>query len=196
MATKEEEIIKATMDAVAEGGIDALTVKAIAKRIGCSDTLIFKYFHDKENLIKCCLREVSEQLRNAAAEVRDRVYQISDRDERDTEFVKGYLGVGLKVRSALLFYFAIFNSQYRTLAMELGNITPHDIWMEAFAGNDPRREIDPKHADLISMDELYRYTTSQIAMLGGSIIIGRAPANDESFGQITQILFKGMLSFF
>jgi Transcriptional regulator len=56
-AATKEKIMKAAIKLIALNGFNATTTAAIAKEAGISDTIIFKYFSDKQTL----LREVVQQ---------------------------------------------------------------------------------------------------------------------------------------
>lgn len=60
MAGKKDEIIRATVDYIAENGISDVSSKKIAEKAGCSDALIYKYFPTKEALIKGCLDHLED----------------------------------------------------------------------------------------------------------------------------------------
>lgn len=70
MRPKDEEkraaIKEATFAMVAEQGVSALKMAALARRVGISVSTLYVYFEDKEDLIKTLFREV---MRSMVAEV-------------------------------------------------------------------------------------------------------------------------------
>lgn len=48
----ETAILEATRDLLAEGGLDALSMRAVAAKVGVSATAIYNYFQNKQDLVR------------------------------------------------------------------------------------------------------------------------------------------------
>jgi len=53
-----DQILQATEAVFAEAGYDGTTIRAIAKRLGCSVGSIYRYFEDKRDLLRACAARV------------------------------------------------------------------------------------------------------------------------------------------
>lgn len=51
-ADTETAILEATRDLLAEGGLDALSMRAVASKVGVSATAIYNYFQSKQDLVR------------------------------------------------------------------------------------------------------------------------------------------------
>lgn len=58
---RREEILAAVRDACAEEGISRLSVSSITKRVGCTRSLFYHYFPDKEAALNAALDEFIER---------------------------------------------------------------------------------------------------------------------------------------
>jgi AcrR family transcriptional regulator len=68
---RRESLIAAALDLVAEGGIEAATVRAIAARAGVTPGLIRHYFDSKEDLIAAAYRDHMDRMTAESAAVLD-----------------------------------------------------------------------------------------------------------------------------
>ena len=66
---RREDLIVATLDLVAEGGLDAATVRAIADRAGVTPGLIRHYFSSKEDLTRVAYHRFMDQMTTDSAAV-------------------------------------------------------------------------------------------------------------------------------
>src|SRR6478752_6315122 len=64
---RREQLIRATIDSIADVGFAACTLGEIAKRAGVSPGLFAHYFGDKEGLLEATLRSMAARLGRAAA---------------------------------------------------------------------------------------------------------------------------------
>ena len=51
-SSTDTAILEAARDLLAEGGIDALSMRAVAARVGVSATAIYNYFENKQALVE------------------------------------------------------------------------------------------------------------------------------------------------
>jgi AcrR family transcriptional regulator len=52
-----ERVVEAARDIVSEEGLDALSMRALALRVGCSPAAIYLHFHDKDELLRSVMEE-------------------------------------------------------------------------------------------------------------------------------------------
>lgn len=60
-----QSVLDSAQQAVSEGGIEALTIRGIAKNVGYSPAAIYEYFHSKEDIVHCLYFEGSGGLSQA-----------------------------------------------------------------------------------------------------------------------------------
>lgn len=73
-AETETAILEAARDLLAEGGLDALSMRAVAGRVGVSATAIYNYFDSKKDLVQRVVRLGFERF---AAYLRDSIRGLS-----------------------------------------------------------------------------------------------------------------------
>ena len=90
---RREQLIRATIDSIADVGFAACTLGEIAKRAGVSPGLFAHYFGDKEGLLEATLRSMAARLGraaaarlHAAARPRDRIQAVIDANLAPEEF--------------------------------------------------------------------------------------------------------------
>lgn len=69
MKKRAESLVNTTLDVVAQDGLSGFTVKKVTQGAGVSETLIYKYFDSKEDLLWHCFREVRARLEAAVEAV-------------------------------------------------------------------------------------------------------------------------------
>ena len=60
--TRRQEIVQATMEIVAEDGIQNLTMARLAKRIGITDGALYKHFGSKHEIVLAMVEEIQKTL--------------------------------------------------------------------------------------------------------------------------------------
>ena len=82
----QESIVEAARDLLTEGGLQALSMRAVANRVGVSATAIYHYFENKEALVRGVVatgfRRMESYLRSAAERhspgSRERLYAFAE----------------------------------------------------------------------------------------------------------------------
>lgn len=75
---RKNDILDATVDAIAEGGLPQLTVRSLAMRLGGSTTLVTHYFANREELLSALADRVLKDAEEKSAEL----LKIADPDDR------------------------------------------------------------------------------------------------------------------
>jgi len=60
--TRQSQIVEAARDLIASGGVDALTIRGIASKVGVTEAAIYRHVVSKEEVILLLLQEVEESL--------------------------------------------------------------------------------------------------------------------------------------
>lgn len=102
------DMIEATLDCIAELGIRATTVRAVAARAGVSNGLIRHHFSSKDNLIAAAYRRTIEMMIGPALAVLES--SAGSAHERMTRFILASLGALVATPRALTLW-ATFISQ-------------------------------------------------------------------------------------
>lgn len=59
---RRRQLVHVASDLIEEGGVDAVTLPAVAERAGCARTLVYRYFASREDLLAGVLRDYVERL--------------------------------------------------------------------------------------------------------------------------------------
>ena len=63
--TRQHQIVEAARDLIASGGLDALTIRGIASKVGVTEAAIYRHVDSKEEVILLLIKEVEESLFHA-----------------------------------------------------------------------------------------------------------------------------------
>ena len=99
--TRLQQILQAARDIIAGGGVDALTVRGVASRIGVTEAAIYRHVAHKEELLVLLLEDVRESLMRSISEAISSARQPMDKLERllkrHLEFIELRRGVSFVV---------------------------------------------------------------------------------------------------
>ena len=60
--TRQHQIVEAARELIATGGVDSLTIRGLASRVGVTEAAIYRHVVSKEEVILLLLQEVQESL--------------------------------------------------------------------------------------------------------------------------------------
>ena len=60
--TRQHQIVEAARELIASGGVDALTIRGIASKVGVTEAAIYRHVSSKEEVILLLIQEVEESL--------------------------------------------------------------------------------------------------------------------------------------
>lgn len=63
LTKRQNDIVSASIDLIAEGGMKALTMKQLAKRIGVTEPALYRHFHCKQDILLEVLRKFEHNTR-------------------------------------------------------------------------------------------------------------------------------------
>src|ERR1700761_1493416 len=89
---KQRALLEAATEVFAEQGFDAAVTKEIARRAGCSESMLFHYFGDKQGIFE---QVVSRQIAEGVTEAEDKV--MESLPDRFVEFVNQLFLTRLRV---------------------------------------------------------------------------------------------------
>jgi AcrR family transcriptional regulator len=119
-----EALIAAALQDVEQGGSEAISIKALAKRLGVSQPAPYRHFADREALLAAV---AAEALRQFSAELRDAIGKPSKRSKL-SRFARAMLDFGLRRNGVFRLVFAS-----RVLACATEDSELHAAAREAFA---------------------------------------------------------------
>lgn len=62
MSERQKEIIKTSLELIAEKGIQGLTIKNLSKKIGIVESAIYRHYESKTHILSAILDSISEQI--------------------------------------------------------------------------------------------------------------------------------------
>ncbi|MDY0077012.1 MAG: TetR family transcriptional regulator [Bacteroidales bacterium] len=62
MSERQKEIIKISLELIAEKGIQGLTIKNLSKKIGIVESAIYRHYESKTHILSAILDSISEQI--------------------------------------------------------------------------------------------------------------------------------------
>jgi AcrR family transcriptional regulator len=99
------QLVQATLEVAAEGGLDALTMQAVAKRADVAVRTVYNYFDSREALIAAAMDRLTTRTR----EVVERI-EVPDGSPRE------------RLRAFVLVYVASYEEQGATLPVVFGSL--------------------------------------------------------------------------
>lgn len=113
MTENEALLIQATMDIVAEKGLDGFSMKQVTNRVGVSEALLYKYFDTKDNLLLQCFMSVNRQISALFKAVKvPKTDDLSELAEFLHALWKKYFCFMVENGNRSLFYYAYRESTY------------------------------------------------------------------------------------
>ncbi len=85
--TRQKQIIDVSLNLIKEGGIQNLTMKRIAERVGISEQAIYRHFKSKQDILCSIISYFNEHFEN----VFQSVSQIPTVEKRMSAFIDGHL---------------------------------------------------------------------------------------------------------
>jgi len=76
---RQKEIINASLEIIAESGIQNLTIKNLSKKIGLVESAIYRHYESKTHILIALLDSISEQSNSNEIKEIDSVFEILER---------------------------------------------------------------------------------------------------------------------
>ncbi len=108
---KEKTILKikkAVIKSVIKSGFDGVRIKDIARETSSSEALLFKYYKDKNQLIKGVFIDIANEFYNF---IKDRVDK-SDKNEKINAFIDSFIDFATSKKNEFLFVLKMYQFHY------------------------------------------------------------------------------------
>lgn len=76
---RQKEIINASLELIAESGIQSLTIKNLSKKIGLVESAIYRHYESKTQILIALLDSISEQSKSNEIKETDNVFGILEK---------------------------------------------------------------------------------------------------------------------
>ena len=144
---QQEQILEAGIAAFAEGGLHGAGMAAIAREAGISVGVLYKYYADKEDFFRACLRHSLSALEHVLGEVTGREDKLL---HYAAQIIRALQAFARDHGSHIRMYHQITTANgphARQLAEEIEGVTARlytDFIARAQARGDLRRDMDPR----------------------------------------------------
>ncbi|MDO4182151.1 MAG: TetR/AcrR family transcriptional regulator [Coriobacteriia bacterium] len=192
MANRQEELMEATFHLVAEEGLYGLTLKKVAAAVGVSETLVYKYFRNKEELLYSCFEMVHKDIGRLCA-------QIPAPEGSSIEYCLNYahtlwlryFDLLISEGERTLFYFIYRDSPYIKTIQE-GDAVARTSYFKKFADTfiSMRETLDLEHK--MDADFFWAYVLDTTGIFARRFIRGELPDTPESRETVWKMIYAGL----
>ncbi len=108
---KEKTILKikkAVIKSVIKSGFDGVKIKDIARKTGSSEALLFKYYKDKNQLIRKVFMDIANDFYNF---IKDRVDKSKENEKIDA-FIDSFIDFAVSKKNEFLFVLKMYQFHY------------------------------------------------------------------------------------
>ncbi len=190
----KKAMMQATMEIVAEGGLNNFSMKKVTERVGVSEALVYKHFHTKENLLYSCFEAIHIEIGRLMGTLNILKVQFDQNElyQAVRLYWMIYFDHLVKNGSATLFYFAYRDSSY------IKDIQAHNDeakqgyfneFVSFFNLIDAKRHIYEK----IPSDHLWTYILDTTGIFAKRVIRGELADTPESREAILKLIFGGIM---
>jgi len=197
----EARILEAARDLLAEGGLEALSMRAVASRVGLSATALYHYFDNKEALVDCVVQHGfhrSEEYLRRAVEPLPRGSM-----ERVAALGEAYIRFAFENRQYFKIIFSIRHEHPRAIndvPGQGGYVVLRESVVEAMEAGTIRRD-DPDVVVLFLWSVVHGLVTifmacdpaemlGEVGLCGGDC--GEPAAMIELFGRFRELIREGL----
>ena len=187
MANKKKEIIEAAIVRISEQG-DSFSTSQIADDVGCSQSLLFRYYRTKEGLMLACFDEVCHELMSVLKGVE--LPAVPDVDRLNRYAIQvwraycGYLGSNSRKAQTYLFFVS------RGIRFPRGYRSGGDVLRRMLG--DAYEPIVKVYPDFLFIAE-YIIMFSYAAATGHFIV--QDMASEEIIGKLEKVLMYGICGY-
>lgn len=195
MANKKEALMDATMQVISETGFGGFSMKRVTELAGVGETLVYKHFETKENLLYECFRSFHDDLVEFV--------ELYSLDEVKEQFKTD--GVMLVLKKVWMDYLDfLVRNKYRTVyyfeyrdSLYINNILEkrRDFYQEHLADFEEPFKLCAEQFDLQGEDKqhiFWSYMLDTYGMFARRIITGEISDTPESREWIWEITSKGV----
>ena len=198
--TNREMLLDTTMRIVAEGGMLSFSMRQVTKAIGVSESLIYRHYGTKENLLFQCFQSVDRQIADLFTD--ERLPVIASEKEL-YEYIRGlwmrYFSFLIQNSYKTLYYF-----EYRDLPYIATILTDTEKYgtlsAQTYFNNfvDISEAIDKAYHvfDKVSAGHLWTYILDVTGIFAKRVIRGKLPGNAESCESMWRLFYAGLSGLF
>lgn len=195
MATKERDIVKKSIEYIAKNGMADFSSKKVAEAVGCSETLIYKYFRTKDLLIERCINYIAEWHIQTFHERAEKYVAGCKTDlEIARAIIYGYIRMCVEFSEETVFYAKIRVSRYNTVlsdAMARIEEEHYETFVEAVENANAQLFLTEPEGRFI-----FETASSIVTALGIMVGKGEIKASEEVYDTFLSIVMDGMDSQF
>lgn len=189
---RKRELIDATMQIVAENGLNGFSMKKVTERAGVSEALVYRYFPTKDELLYASFESVNKRI---AALFDSFVLPAFDSPQAVESAVRSlwlmYFDFLVKAKHCTVFYFDYRDSNYirriKANEREVGE-TYFRSFSKLIAVFNERFGIFER----MSSDHLWTYILDTTGLFAKRLIRGELPSTPESYETIWRLIFGGI----
>lgn len=192
---RRNEFLQTTMQIVAENGLDNFAMKKVTDRMGVSESLLYKYYPTKEDLLYSCFESVHKSISSLFT---DMPFPSFTTFEEGVEYIhslwKMYFMYLLEKGYQTIFYFDFRDSQYIRQIMkhdEEARTTYFSDFVRIFHALIEKMQISLT----IDSDLVWIYVLDLSGIYAKKIIRKDLKRNEETVEQIWELLSGGLLGF-
>lgn len=191
-ADRKVEILDASMKMVCEHGLPAFTTKKVAEYMGISESLIYKYFPSKDNLLYDCFEVVHKKIASFMVGI---VHAQKATEMSEAEFARqlwlSYFDLLVKGDYRTIFYFAYRDSKHIKKVLE-----HHDEAIHSYSKDFACivAVLDGKYKIFSREDShlLWTYILDTTGMFARRTIVGDLPKTRKNAELIWTLIFRGI----
>lgn len=190
MATKEDELLEATIKMIAEKGLSGTTSEDVAKSVGCSSTLLYKYFDTNDVLIKKCAVRVKERHDEVVRGILNEVDRSAGPYQMNLFIFTEYIKRCSKMADDYRFRYEIAGTKYDWVLKDLSDRTNDLLFKEL-------SEFIETEDETKMVDFIIKYSCTMMALndFVRAVTSGAIPNTDENCYYLAKILCDGVGSF-
>ena len=190
----KEALMKATMDIVAEGGLNNFSMKKVTDRVGVSEALVYKHFQTKDNLLYSCFERTHMEIGRllGTLNVLKSQYTQTELYQAVRMYWTIYFGFLIKNGNATLYYFLYRDSSYIKDIHEHDDEARRSYFLEF---GDFFDLIDKKYNiyQKVAGEHLWMYILDVTGLFAKRVILGELPNTPDSIENIRQLIFGGIM---
>lgn len=189
--TNKELILDAAIQLIAENGLISFSMRQVTKKIGICDSLIYRHYETKDNLLLQCYLRIDEKIN---ALLKDEKFVVIRSEKELQEYIHHlwlrYFWFLIEHEEETLFYFEYRDSKFYKTARENGDIKlPAYLRLFSNALRKVSGVPAEKHSDYEFLWPSFLDITGVFAK---KVIRGEIPNDSENDEMIWKVLWSGL----
>lgn len=194
MNSTQKAIVEATIDIVAEKGLDGFSIREIAKKLDISHTNIYAYYKTKEELLRDCFHIVNKEIAGVFDDLN--IPETADEGtiiELFHQYWLKYIKFMIDNGNRTLFYYAYRDSDdLPHVFMRNDEITAND--MQHFMTEFKKLSIKLNVSDIGDINLLWVFLLDGTGAFVKHILRGHVKYNDSDVEKVWKLMLGGLSS--